>query len=137
MMFEPGERDTPVAAIAGRLEQATDATGLFLGAFVEERLVGFISLMRGNANRTRHSAYIVMGVLAAHTGKGIGKALLQAAETWAVAQGLTRLELTVMTHNTHAVKLYSSMGFVQEGTKPQSLKVDGTYVDEYYMGKLL
>jgi RimJ/RimL family protein N-acetyltransferase len=33
--------------------------------------------------------------------------------------------------------LYQKMGFQVEGIKKDSLLVDGVYVDEYYMGKIL
>ena len=42
-----------------------------------------------------------------------------------------------MTHNERGVRLYRSMGFETEGVKVKSLKVDGNYVDEYCMAKLL
>ena len=50
---------------------------------------------------------------------------------------LHRLELTVMIHNAPAIALYQKFGFQIEGTKRASLKVDGTYVDEYVMSLLL
>lgn len=58
-------------------------------------------------------------------------------EKWALENTITRLELTVMTHNERAVRLYKKMGFKIEGLKEKSLIVDGKYVDEYYMGKIL
>jgi RimJ/RimL family protein N-acetyltransferase len=76
-------------------------------------------------------------MLSSYTGQGIGKALFAKGESWAVRHGVTRLELTVMTHNTNAVKLYEKVGFEKEGVKKNSLKVNGEYVDEYYMGKVL
>jgi RimJ/RimL family protein N-acetyltransferase len=51
--------------------------------------------------------------------------------------GLHRLELMVMTHNAAAVALYRKMGFQVEGTHTHALCVDGRYVDEYCMAKLL
>ena len=52
-------------------------------------------------------------------------------------RGLHRLELTVMVHNTAAVGLYHKLGFGIEGTRKDSLLVNGAYVDEYAMAKLL
>lgn len=46
------------------------------------------------------------------------------------------LELTVMSYNFNAIALYHKVGFKQEGIKPKSLLVNGTYVDEIIMGKL-
>ena len=42
-----------------------------------------------------------------------------------------------MTHNESAKRLYLSRGFEIEGTKRNSLRIDGEYVDEFYMSKLL
>jgi RimJ/RimL family protein N-acetyltransferase len=81
--------------------------------------------------------YIVVGVLQAYSGQGIGTRLFREVEKWAREQELHRLELTVMTHNERAIHLYKKMGFEIEGTKRDSICVDGTYVDEYYMAKLL
>jgi RimJ/RimL family protein N-acetyltransferase len=58
-------------------------------------------------------------------------------EKWAAERQLYRLELTVMTHNERAIRLYRRLGFEIEGTKRDSLWVDGSYVDEYCMSKLL
>ena len=91
----------------------------------------------GEYQRNRATAYIVVGVLQAFGGRGIGAQLFTAAETWAKAQHIHRLELTVMTHNTRAIRLYQKMGFVIEGTRRDSLCIDGIHVDEYFMSKLL
>ncbi len=50
---------------------------------------------------------------------------------------LDRIELTVMTHNEAGIALYRRQSFEIEGVKKQSLLMDGQYVDEYYMAKLL
>lgn len=87
--------------------------------------------------RNKHSAYLVIGISNAYRGKGIGTALFKELEHWAVKQGLHRLELTVVAENIAGVSLYQKMGFKIEGVKKDSLFINGTYVDEYYMGKLL
>ena len=48
-----------------------------------------------------------------------------------------RLELTVECVNTGAKHLYEKNGFIVEGVRPKSMKVNGKFVDEYYMGKIL
>jgi len=137
MMLEPGERDTSVESMEKRLLGIDETMSIYIGAFVDSSLVGFVSLWRDSANRAKHSAYIVIGVISSYAGKGIGKLLLREGEKWAKNNGVTRLELTVMTHNTNAVKLYEKVGFVKEGVKKKSLIVDGCYVDEFYMAKIL
>lgn len=62
---------------------------------------------------------------------------MQEAEVWAKEHHLHRLELTVMRHNEKAISLYEKMGFELEGVRKQALYVDGIFVDEYYMGKIL
>lgn len=42
-----------------------------------------------------------------------------------------------MIHNEGAIRLYKNRGFKIEGLKEKSLLVDGRYVDEYYMAKIL
>jgi RimJ/RimL family protein N-acetyltransferase len=63
--------------------------------------------------------------------------MLSKLEQWAEGIGIRRLELTVMTHNERAVGLYKKIGFEVEGLRKDSLYVDGRYVDEYSMAKLL
>jgi RimJ/RimL family protein N-acetyltransferase len=58
-------------------------------------------------------------------------------EDWAVANGLRRIELTVMSHNEGAIALYERAGFVMEGMKRGAIHVDDVPVDECVMGKLL
>jgi RimJ/RimL family protein N-acetyltransferase len=81
--------------------------------------------------------HIVIGILQSYSGQGIGKRMFQALEEWAVKQGLHRLELTVMAHNQRGIALYQRMGFQVEGVKRDDLFVDGGYVDQYMMAKLL
>ncbi len=80
---------------------------------------------------------LVIGVLQAFTGQGFGKELVNKLEVWAMSHGYSRLDLTVMQHNERAKRLYESCGFEVEGLKRYSLVVDGEYVDELYMSKLL
>ncbi|KHF26789.1 putative acetyltransferase YhhY [Anoxybacillus sp. BCO1] len=63
--------------------------------------------------------------------------LLTELERWAREKGVHRLELTVVIDNAPAISLYQKMGFEQEGVKRHSLNINGRYVDEYCMAKLL
>nr|WP_246578013.1 GNAT family N-acetyltransferase [Clostridium psychrophilum] len=58
-------------------------------------------------------------------------------EKWVLENNLTRLELTLMENNVAAIKLYEKMGFKREGLKENPLIVNGKYVSEYYMGKII
>lgn len=138
MLFEPGERITTVE------EQCEHIQRLLLQenstTFVAEhngQLVGYLEASGGQLRRIRHSVHIVIGILQAFTGQGIGGQLFVALEEWTHQKSITRLELTVMTHNQAGFALYRKRGFEIEGTKKHSLLINGQYVDEYYMAKLL
>lgn len=92
---------------------------------------------RGKKERLRHNMTVGLGVLKVHWGKGIGTALMEAFEEWAVANGIHRIGLEVMAHNKAARALYTKMGYEVEGVKRHSICIDGEYIDEYMMSKLL
>jgi RimJ/RimL family protein N-acetyltransferase len=138
MMYEPGERVSSVGRERDRISTilATPNQTIIV-AEDEESLVGYIGLYGGEFRRIRHVAYIVAGVRASHAGKGIGSDLFREGEAWARQAGITRLELTVMTHNEAAVRLYQRRGFEIEGTRRHAMKIGDRVVDEYYMARLL
>lgn len=138
LLFEPGEMVPDVAVFAQRIaESAQQEAGAMFVAEMHGELVGVIFGNRGAARKTRHSMFLVMGVLQAFTGRGVGSALMSAVEAWALARELHRLELNVSTANVGAIALYEKTGFRREGVKRHSLKLAGSYVDEFVMSKLI
>ena len=138
MMFEPGERTTTVEEQRDHIERLLiqENSTTFVVEH-NEQLVGYLSASGGEFRRNKHSAYIVIGILQEFTGQGIGGQLFAALEEWARQSAISRLELTVMTHNKAGLALYRRRGFAIEGTKKHALLIDEQYVDEYYMAKLL
>ncbi|MTI71585.1 MAG: GNAT family N-acetyltransferase [Firmicutes bacterium] len=137
MMFEPKERKTNEDEMKKKIKETLDSDSLILVVEDNNEIIGYLSVERGFANRIKHSGYIVIGILNSYRGKGIGTKLFEHLEKWATENNITRLELTVMTNNESGIRLYEKMGFKKEGIKERSLKVDGEYIDEYYMAKLL
>jgi RimJ/RimL family protein N-acetyltransferase len=138
MLFEPDERLTGLQQVREMIMNfAEGKTSSLIGAEADGKLVGYMSIRGGNARRIRHSAYVVIGILKDYQGMGIGTGLFREMDAWALANGIIRLELTVMAHNERAIALYIKSGFNIEGTRVKSLRVDGQWVDEYYMGKIL
>ena len=138
MMYEPDERTITVWELEDLLRDVlAGANGTVLVAEDDDRMIGFLEATGGAFRRNRHVAHLVVGVLGAYAGRGIGTALMEEVERWARGCGVHRLELTVMTHNAAALALYQKAGFGIEGTRRQSLLVDGSYADEHYMAKLL
>lgn len=138
MMLEPGERRTTIEEQKKRIRDVLSKTNqtIFV-AEVDGMLIGYLTAMGGNFARNKHSVYIVIGILEQFTGRGLGTGLFETLECWTRERKLHRLELTVMVHNQRGVGLYQKMGFEIEGIKRDSLLVDGSYVDEYYMAKLI
>ena len=138
MMFESDERKTTVEEQRTQLDNLLrQENQTILVAEQDNQLIGYLAASGGTFKRTRHSAYLVIGILQAFTGQGIGTQLFQFLEQWTQQQHIHRLELTVMTHNTAGITLYKKQGFAIEGTKRHSLLIHGHYVDEFYMSKLL
>ena len=54
---------------------------------------------------------LTVGVVPAHRGKGIAKALMALITDWANAQGSTAMMLEVKTDNSDAIGLYESLGY--------------------------
>jgi len=102
-----------------------------------DQLIGFLALLGQPIRRIAHRASLVIGILKDYQGKGIGRQLLMAGEANALAHGINRLELTVMTTNKRALWLYGSLGFTVEGIRHRAMWVGGQWVDEFYMSKLL
>ena len=120
------------------VRQALEKAGpdaLSLVAIVEGQVVGNAGLERMGRRRT-HAGQIGMGVHDAWTGRGIGKALLDAlldaADNWL---GLRRVELTVWTDNVPALALYRRCGFVVEGNLRAYALRDGRLVDAHAMAR--
>ncbi|WP_053363245.1 GNAT family N-acetyltransferase [Bacillus sp. FJAT-27251] len=138
MLLEAGERTTTAEQQQLQLEQIIQQSNstIFI-AEEEEKLLGYIIVIGGTARRNRHSAYLVVGILKEYRGQGLGTSLFEAVNEWAREHELSRLELTVVTENEAGIALYKKIGFEIEGTKVNSLIIDGTFHNEYYMAKLL
>jgi RimJ/RimL family protein N-acetyltransferase len=138
MMFEPNERPTTIEEQKDEIKEILLSDNqIILVAEKDGELVGYLAAYGGRYKRNRHSAYIITGVLKDFTFQGIGARLLEELERWARKNNVHRLELTVMAHNEAAIALYRKMGFEIEGRKLHALFVNGSYVDEYCMAKLL
>lgn len=104
MLFEPGERKLQAQRQIKQIESGM--CEVFVCAADDGSLIGYVAAARGQVQRARHRAHVVIGIRQAYIGQGIGVKLFQALEKWACEEKLHRLELTVMTHHTAAVRLY-------------------------------
>ena len=81
----------------------------------QQEVLGFVSLSRTRHFTGRDEAHVgELAVAEAAARSGIGRALMSAAEQWAVARGLPRVSLETGASNDGARRFYASMGYVEE-----------------------
>ena len=140
MMYEPNERKAKTTIQELKLDiQDNVIQGFdFLQVATEnDKIVGYIRAERGKFERNFHTAYIVIGILKKYRGKGIGTTFFNNLDLWAKTNNIVRLELTVECCNNTAKNLYEKNGFKIEGIRKKSMFVAGSFVDEFYMAKIL
>lgn len=109
-----------------------------LVAATGEEIVGRLSIMRDPHPSSAHVADIGLMVAAQCRRQGIGSALMLAAETWAQAAAISKLELHVFPHNLAAIGLYEKLGYRREGLRAAHYRrPDGSFVDAILMAKHL
>lgn len=137
MLYEPGERVKNLDRLQGTVDNAVYGNDLCFLAVDGNEIIGYIVAQIGNVRRTKHSAYIVVGIREKYRNRGIGTEFFKKLNEWAEEKNIVRLELTVMCNNKIALNLYKKNGFEIEGIKRKSMYIDGEYVDEYYMSKII
>jgi RimJ/RimL family protein N-acetyltransferase len=102
-----------------------------------DRAIGHVGLYKLN-HRIRSAEFaIVIGDKTAW-GKGLGRAMTRFALEYGFDElNLRRIYLEVLATNERAVKLYRSLGFVEEGRLRQATWKSGKYVDVLIMGLLI
>ena len=74
-----------------------------------------------------------LGVDPEAQGRGVGRALVEAAVAEARARGARKLTLRVLGGNVTARRLYERCGFVVEGVLAREFLLDGEYADDVFM----
>jgi len=105
------------------------------GAFDGETLVGIAGFRRGQEVKKRHKGVIWgMYVPREMRGKGIGKALLEAAIAHAkTLPQLEQINLSVVLTSREARHLFISLGFETYGLERRALKLRDRYFDQELM----
>lgn len=97
------------------------------------QLVARLSLARDPHPASHHVADLGLMVAATHRGRGIGRALLEQAVSWARDAGVRKIELHVFPWNEPAIRLYERFGFEREGLRREHYRRDGRFVDAILM----
>lgn len=141
LLFEPGERTQGPDEWRRRIDgtRAGGSNAIFVAADAETptELAGVVIAIGDARQRLKHSASLVVAVRQHYAGQGIATRLFVALEAWARERGLHRLYLQVQAGNHRAVALYHRLGFWVEGFHRHAVRLDGEWVDDYTMAKLL
>jgi GNAT superfamily N-acetyltransferase len=123
--FGPPPWRTPEELVEGEartlrdfFESPDDGTRLLIAESGDSRL-GFVLIeeLRDYFTLDRHGHVGILAVTADAEGRGAGRALLRAAETWARDRGFHTLTLNVFSGNDHARAVYEHLGFEEETVK--------------------
>lgn len=137
-LYNPGERSMTVEQQRKIIVAIkNNPRSVFMVAEKNSQLVGYIGLIAEKLQRTKHIGRVVVGVSDQSRGLGIGTKLFQEIFKWVEGKEFTRLELTIIETNIVAIKLYEKMGFIKEGKRVNSLYIDGKFIDEWSMYKMI
>jgi RimJ/RimL family protein N-acetyltransferase len=121
---------------AARLRDAAADHETFLVAEERDVIVGLLSIRRGSRPANVHTADVGVDVRRAARGRGVGTALMLAAEAWARERGVRKICLEVFVDNEPARRLYRKLGYIEEGVRrAQYLRPAGDLVDAVIMAK--
>lgn len=114
------------------------ASGVWLVAEVEGIFAGMLDVRRTLRAAERHRVELGVTVTPGYRGMGVGRALMEAMESWAREHGVTKLMLHVFVDNERAIALYRAMGYEIEGRLGRHVRFpDGEEIDHYVMAKFL
>lgn len=103
------------------------------GAFQDLRLVGIAAFGVFTGRKDGHKGWLrAMYVTPDFRGKGVSRLLVEAVIR-AARQRVDLLQLSVVSENLPAIRLYESCGFQQYGLEKRALKQNGRYYDEIHM----
>lgn len=107
---------------------------LMIIARIGDEIVAQLFLDRSHKPRLQHIGDLGLAVSKKHWGKSIGVHMMLAAVEWAKLKNISKIQLLVRSDNERAVQLYQKLGYKIEGTITRSVKINGTYFDNYSMG---
>jgi len=92
MLMAPGERQTTIEQQRDIIHKIlSDGRSMTWVVVDGQRLVGALTLRAMAPLKIRHTGHLVVGILAAHQGRGVGSELFRHMEAWALAHEFHRL----------------------------------------------
>ena len=122
------EKDQPLTRYTGWLTNST-----VFGAYENSHLIATASFTQLSGQKNSHKGLLrAMYVRPTHRRSGAGRQLVQAVIETA-RQKVEQIQLSVVSTNQPALRLYQSLGFRQYGLEKNALKHNGLYSDEILM----
>jgi RimJ/RimL family protein N-acetyltransferase len=115
----------------------SDEGKILLVAVVQGQLIGSLHFKNGGRRRLAPQGDFGMSVRKEWRERGVGSALVGSLIAWGSANPLIKqIRLSVLATNEAAIRLYTTMGFAQEGRLMNQIRLDdGTYTDLILMAR--
>lgn len=121
---------------AQRAAQAAQEERVDFAVEVGGTLVGRVGLF--HVDPLSRSCEVGISFAPEHRGMGYGREVLALVVDFAFRhRNLHRVYLSCLATNDAAIRCYTAAGFVEEGRKRESAWVEGAYVDEVLMARLV
>jgi RimJ/RimL family protein N-acetyltransferase len=105
------------------------------GVFHDSELVGIAGLLIREGQKEAHKGLLVgMYVRPSARKAGVGRRLVETILEFA-GDRVELIQLSVVSDNEQARRLYERLGFLEYGIEKKALKQDGRYYDEVLMAK--
>ncbi|WMT39635.1 GNAT family protein [Paenibacillus sp. D2_2] len=120
--------------VAERIRPSSDK--FVLGAFGDDgHLYGIVTFMRDTGMKTHHKGNVFgMYVVPEKRGTGLGRELMgELIRRTREMEGIEQINLTVVSNNDNAKRLYLSLGFEIYGQERNALKYEDQYYDDDLM----
>jgi len=102
--------------------------------------IGMVTLFWPKGQQFQHTRDVNLGIslVGGYRGKGYGAEAINWALDWGFRWGgYHRIGLTTFSYNTRAIRVYKSLGFVEEGRIRENLYYDRKRYDEILFGMLV
>jgi putative acetyltransferase len=121
-------------SLAARITELA-TLGRYIVAENNQRIIGHALLDPMRLEATAHVFRVTIVVHPGFHNRGVGEALMRDLLNWArQAAHLEKIELLVRATNERAIRLYSRMGFIEEGRFRKRMRlVNGGFVDDLAM----
>lgn len=120
-------------------DSLNNPTKLILVAESDGKLVGLLFFATMGRAKVAHTGEFGVSVDKEFRSSGIGRSMVEQLIQWALGNPkIEKIFLQVFASNTRAIKLYTEMGFLEEGRHVKAVKqMSGAYTDIVQMYRLM